>query len=359
VSGGTDDALRARMHDVLRASVGRDSVRLDAISPGLGARRFFRATFDAGQPGSLIVRVEPDEPPALAPGIAPEPAMEPIRQYLAQQGLPVPARLGGDDETGITLLEDLGDESLERIAKSANAAHRSALYDQACDLIPRLQSLHPPEPGLPAFERRLDPTLVASKAAKWIDWALPALLGRDATVSEGQIVRSAFAFIADVVMTAPARLAHRDFKAANLHWRSAGGAGSQLVMIDFQGAFLAPPEYDLVCLLRDSHVPLDEHSVAAHCARIRPQLPDAPSADEFARRFDLLTLARVAKDLSHYLDAARSRGDSRYVAFVPNGLSNLRAASARAAERDTALTALAEHIASIPSNAAQDLSCAP
>ena len=53
------------------------------------------------------------------------------------------------------------------------------------------------------------------------------------------------------------------------------------MLLDLQGAWLAPPEYDLVCLLRDSYVELPEPEIAQHLAAIRPALPDAPAPEEF------------------------------------------------------------------------------
>ena len=72
-------------------------------------------------------------------------------------------------------------------------------------------------------------------------------------------------------------------------------------MIDFQGAFLAPPEYDLVCLLRDSYVELPEAEVAHLLHRVRARLPDRPEAAVFQHRFDALTLTRKGKDHARFL----------------------------------------------------------
>ena len=74
---------------------------------------------------------------------------------------------------------------------------------------------------------------------------------------------------------------------------------------------------------------LPEAEVADHLAGVRPRLPDAPAPDDFARRFDLLTLVRVAKDISHYVDAAVRRGDRRYLPLLPTGVGNLSAAAER------------------------------
>jgi aminoglycoside/choline kinase family phosphotransferase len=119
------------------------------------------------------------------------------------------------------------------------------------------------------------------------------------------------------------------------------------MMIDFQGAFLAPPEYDLVCLLHDSHVPLAESIVRELAEATRPKLPDQPDRQDFDERFSLLTLIRVAKDCAHYLHAARQQGDTRYMKFVPTALSRITWAADEAAQRDSAFANLREIVAAI------------
>ena len=99
------------------------------------------------------------------------------------------------------------------------------------------------------------------------------------------------------------------------------------MLIDLQGAFLAPPEYDLVCLLRDSYVDLDDAEVEAQAERVRSALPDAPNRDDFARRFDLLTISRKGKDLARFIQAATERGDERFLTYVPRTLRVVRDAA--------------------------------
>ncbi|MFP6641236.1 MAG: phosphotransferase [Myxococcota bacterium] len=324
---------------------GRSPRGLQELPPGLGHRRFFRVEFDDPDiPRTLVARVE-GRPPADGV-LAAEPEFEPIRAFLAAADLPVPHSYADDGE--IQLLEDLGDHSLENLAAEADPARCHALYTEACSLIPRLQRLTPPESGgVAAFERRWDRPLVATKARKWLEWSFPLIEGRSASPAERDAITEAFAFVARACEAAPRRLAHRDFKAANLHLRSTADS-SELVMIDLQGALLAPPEYDLVCLLRDAHVALSEAQVQNHLAEFRPQLPDAPDERTFLRRFDLITLVRVAKDLSHYLHAASQRGDRRYLRLVPNALANLREAAVRARPRDPEIGPLADVIERAP-----------
>ncbi len=155
------------------------------------------------------------------------------------------------------------------------------------------------------------------------------------------------------------RLSHRDFKAANLHVLGEPGGPQRLMLIDLQGAFLAPPEYDLVCLLRDSHVPLTATEITQHIEQTRPLLPDAPTSHDFSTRFALLTLSRVGKDCSHYIHAATDVGDLRYLPLVPAGLDSLEDASTQAASWDPRLARLAELIQDLPRPNAARLTAVP
>ena len=119
-------------------------------------------------------------------------------------------------------------------------------------------------------------------------------------------------------------------------------------MIDLQGALLAPPEYDLVCLFRDSYVELPPAEVESQLEGVRPRLPDAPDPETCRHRFDLLSLARKGKDHARFLYAAQTRNDARYLTHVPTTVRHLRSAAARAATRDPRLQDLADLIHQLP-----------
>lgn len=325
-------------------------VAVEPLPPGLGLRRFFRIHLAGATVARCVARVEAAEDPTGRPaGAAPEPPLEPLRALLEAAGLPVPARYGADAEGRIALLEDVGDRSLRSVAPGLAPEGREALYRQACALVPRLQRIEDPGDGrVAAFGRRLDGAQLAYKAGRFADWSLPQALGRPARPAEREVVRKAFAWIADAVAAAPARLAHRDYQSMNLHLRSEAAPGAELVLLDLQGAWLAPPEYDLVCLLRDSYVELPDARVRALAEAVRADLPDAPEPDTFWRRFDLLTLARKGKDhaLFHYV--AADRGERSWLRSVPATTRALQAAARRTASLDPRLTRLAELVLALP-----------
>jgi len=329
-----EDELRLFVAAVLAAPV----ERVERIAGGgVGHRGFFRVTLAAGRPRTLVARVDRGEP---APGVLPEPPLEPLRSFLETQGIPVPRRLGGDAGRQIDLLEDLGEISLAD-AVAADPASRRGLYQEACDWVVRLQTLADPSGRVQAFGRTLDAAMIAVKATRFAHSGLPAVLGRAPSESESDSARAAFDAIAEALAGSPRRFAHRDYQSRNLFVCPARVGRGRLVLIDLQGALLAPPEYDLVCLLRDALVDLPDAECRALAERVRAQLPDAPDARAFATRFDLLTVARAAKDFSLWHERAK-RGDPSWLRLAPATLGYVRRALARVAGLDARLAALAD-----------------
>jgi aminoglycoside/choline kinase family phosphotransferase len=348
VSGSAAENAAAELAERVREVVGRglqrEVRRIEPIPGALGLRRFARVWL-SGEPATLVARVDAPEDPAGRPaGIPAEPPLEPIRALYEAGGLPVPHRLGADEAAGIELLEDVGSLPLADAVRDATPAERRALYREACGWIPRIQGLADPG-GVAAFARQLDAAHFTYKAELFARYSLS-----DPTPAQVGCVSEAFAAIGRLAAAAPQRLAHRDLQSQNVLRRPEGG----LALIDLQGALRTAPEYDLVCLLRDSYVELPAAEIAEHFERTRLALPDAPDAETAAHRFDCLTLTRKGKDHARFLYAAAERGDRRYLAFVPTTLRHLRAAASAAARRDPALVALADLVYALP-----EQPCAP
>ena len=126
-------------------------------------------------------------------------------------------------------------------------------------------------------------------------------------------------------------------------------------MLDVQGALLAPPEYDAVCLLRDSYVELPARGAGGPPRLAASRGSRTPrTRTRSGCRFDLLTVTRKGKDHARFLYAARERGDARWLRHVPATARALRAAAPRVARRDPALADLAGWLARLP-----DSPCAP
>lgn len=349
---------------------------IHSVDAGLGARRFYRLFFDGGSTATMIARLE-DTPSQLgshSPPIAQErathpiakatppvwlsePALEPIRTLFEDGGLPVPKSFARDPESGIELLEDVGSRTL----MAARGPERARLYGRACDFVPKVQRLRASPEQVPAFGRIYDRALLESKFWKFEHWTIPGLLGREAQADERDALAELTEKLSIEFENAPRRLAHRDFKAENLHWmpqeakpgrgKAESDGDGHLVMIDVQGAFMAPPEYDLVCLLYDLQVELDEDLIAVLFEQTRPLLPDAPSLEEANRRFDLLAVARLCKDVSHVVEAGLVRNDRRRWHEIPHGLELLARAAGRQKHTFPCLRALTSVIPALTAEA--------
>lgn len=319
-----------RLEPLLTRELSARVLGVEEMAPGLGRRHFLRVSLDV-PPHRVIARLD-DPVAADAPGA--EPALEPLRTVLERAGLPVPRRYGGDAQLGIDLLEDVGDQTLEGWAATATPGALEALLARIMADLPKLQALSQPR-ELPAFARKLDRDLLRAKGGLFARHAMGG--SADETVAAG------FEAIAELLEGAPLRLAHRDFQSQNILLES-GVAGPVPRWIDLQGAFMAPPEYDAVCLLRDSYLSIPQAAVARLCEKLRPALPDHPSACEFTRRFSLLSLARKGKDAARFLEAARERGDRRYLRYAPRTWETVRAAARECASLDRRLSRLCEAI---------------
>lgn len=317
---------------LVRTQLGHNPSSITRVAAGLGNRRFYRVHFSKNRPASVIARIEttrdaPVQPTPPDPSAwLPEPLHEPLRHFLESAGLRVPGCLAHLPDRGIDLLEDVGDRTLQDVDDN----ERTALYQQACEIVPRLQRLSASPNEIPAFGRIFDRPLILTKAWKWLHWTIPGLLERPATEEESNTLHGLFEAIAVLLDEAPRRFAHRDFKAENLHLIPANssapehrGTKEQIVMIDLQGGFMAPPEYDLACLLYDLQVELEEPFIMDCFSRTIGQLPDDDGADLAAVRFNALATLRLCKDLSHLVYAASVRNDWRRWQEIPRGLALL------------------------------------
>ncbi len=163
--------------------------------------------------------------------------------FFRAHGLPVPEILVFREPEGVLLLEDLGDLRL------AEHPRRNLLYPQAVKILVRLQALRPQFPLEAVLETPFyDRQLVWEKEVLYFEtWYLRRRQRRRWLPEERarwrEWVEEAFhRFLPPVVL-------HRDFQARNLMVK-----GDRVYLIDFQGARLGPPSYDLASLLYDPYV---------------------------------------------------------------------------------------------------------
>jgi hypothetical protein len=277
-------------------------------------------------------------------GPPPEDPFVNVQRWLAGAGVRVPRIdlfLPGE---GLIVLEDLGDEMLETRLLAGDAPE--PLYAAAVDQLARLRARAElaPDPACVAFQRTFDRMLYRWELDHFREWLLEAWKGRSLSPPERAAVDRHFDAIADALAAEPVGFTHRDYQSRNLMVLP----GGEQAVIDFQDALLAPRQYDLVALLRDSYVELPpalvDAMLARYLARLEaeggPRLEPGP----FRATFDLLTVQRKLKDAGRFVFIDRVRGNPGFLPSIPASLRYVREALGRRPELGPLQEILARHV---------------
>jgi len=282
-------------------------------------------------PASSVVMVMP-------PGAGPEeitsggrPAVDPfvdVQRYLASIGARVPAIHRFEEDAGLMVLEDLGDQMLETRLLAGD--DRTALYQAAVDQLARLRAAAEARPhGCIAFSRAFDEGLYRWELDHFREWLLEAWKGATLAPGERAEVEAEFDRMAAALAAEPKGFTHRDYQSRNLMVLP----GGEQAVIDFQDALLGPRQYDLVALLRDSYVELDAPFVEAMLHRYLEKLALAGGPrlayGPFRECFDLLTVQRKLKDAGRFVFIDRVKGNPGFLVSIPASLRYVREALSR------------------------------
>ena len=222
------------------------------------------------------LRIRGDRPAVLMDAPPPEdvrPFLH-IAAHLRGIGVSVPAILAADERQGLVLEQDLGDDLLSVLLDRGEPAE--PLFDAAVDALAAMQAAPPPA-GLPLWDA---PTMAATAMGTLFDWWWPARFGAEAPPAARDDIGAALAEMLKPVANGPTTFVHRDYFAGNLLRLPDGRVG----VIDFQGAALGHPAYDLVSLLQDARrdIPRDIQDRAFNrYLRARPDLEPAAFRNAF------------------------------------------------------------------------------
>ncbi|SDE64256.1 aminoglycoside phosphotransferase family protein [Limimaricola pyoseonensis] len=263
------------------------------------SRRYERLAAPDGS--TLILMIcPPDQRAALDAFVA-------LAGHLAALGLCPPRIIALDRDAGLAAIEDLGTTQVAQWA--ARHPADAAPYETAIDVLARLQSAAPPE-GLTA----LTPDHAAGMIAPLWEWYAPGLDPEPLTGALHDTL-ARHAPVAD-------RLALRDYHAENLIWRPERAGTDRIGLLDFQDAVLAPPEYDLVSLLRDAR--RDVPDALRHAMIARFAAASGRDRAAVATACAALGVQRNLRILGIFARLARRDGKTRYLALMPRVWGQIR-----------------------------------
>ena len=244
-----------------------------------------------------------------------------VQEHLKKSGIRVPEIYGYYGDKKILLLEDLGDETMEKRIASIDRKKKKSFYKKALDLLIQMQikASIPKEPECIAFSLEFDVEKFMFELEFFRRHYLEGLLGLKIKESDLDKLNNEFFTLSEILAKEQKLFAHRDYHSRNLMV-----VGEELAMVDFQDARMGLVQYDLASLLRDSYVVLEDslrdELIEYYICRMDEHSRRHIDREEFRRIFDLMCVQRNIKALGTFAFQKVCKGNDRYLKYIPHTL---------------------------------------
>jgi aminoglycoside/choline kinase family phosphotransferase len=298
----------------LRSLASRHAIEVESLQPAsadASFRRYFRVQAGAG---SLIAMDAPPDKEDVRPFVH-------VAGLLRAAGLNAPEVIEADEQQGLLLLSDLGQDTYLNVLDERNAP---GLFSDAIDALVRWQQAT--RPGvLPPY----DDALLRRELQLFPDWYVARHLGHELTGAQRESLAAMFDRIVASNLAQPGVYVHRDYMPRNL-MVAAPNPG----ILDFQDAVIGPVSYDVASLFRDAFISWDEERVIDWTIRYwerarRAGLPVGTDFGTFWRDFEWMGLQRHLKVLGIFARINYRDGKPHYVADTPRFVGYVRAVTRR------------------------------
>ncbi|MBP7865261.1 MAG: phosphotransferase [Acidobacteria bacterium] len=330
-SGPFRDYLRRVFRE--ETGAGEETAPVTEIGAGGSPRRFFRV---GTYPRSLVGMWSPS-PPSGPNGVTENESFLYVAGLFRRIGLPVPAVHRSDPERGWFVLEDAGPTLLhDLLGDTSRQAEAEDGYRRALEFLVILQRgagdrFEPSKTHNPAYDgafaRRFESGYFEERfLAPWREGRIPGCgAGEGLPGAEGpaEALKADLDALAGDIdrMKTPFTVIHRDYQSTNL---TVGPRG--VYLLDFQGARLGPPQYDVASLLLDPYADLDPARQDRWMAFYLDAAERANTSFEratFATEFPRVAAHRLLQALGAYGFLALDRGKGRFLAHVPAAVNQL------------------------------------
>ena len=296
-------AERSRVIDGFLEGCGWGAAARRPLTGDASFRRYVR--LDRGNDVAMLMDAPPPEEDVRSFAL--------IARHLSALGYSAPEILAEDNEAGLLLLEDFGDDTYTELL--ASGADETALYTLAVDVLVDLHR-RPVAETVPGRLSAYDDALLLEEAELFTGWYLPAVLGDDAAAALSEEFRSLWGELPPLARAVPDTLVLRDYHVDNLI-RLPGREGIKVCgLLDFQDAVKGPASYDLMSLLEDARRDIAPSLADAMLARYRASIP---SLDEGALDVSLAVLGaqRHCKVIGIFTRLSARDSKPGYLAHIP------------------------------------------
>lgn len=277
-----------------------------------------------GKPYSTIAHLAEDVTPFIA-----------MDKGLRARGFSAPEIVAADRDTGLLILEDLGQEAMVSGDPPAPIEER---YQAAVALLAELHRSPLPQvlPVVPSVEYQLpryDLGAYLIEVELLIDWYLPRFNARIGE-AERQTFLALWHDSLQPALNAPPTWVLRDYHSPNLLWLPQRQGIKRVGLLDFQDAQWGPAAYDVASLLQDARVDVPEKleiALLSRYARARREADANFDASHFAHVYATLAAQRASKILGIFARLDRRDGKPQYLRHMPRVWAYLQRALAHPA----------------------------
>lgn len=227
-----------------------------------------------------------------------------IATWLRGEGFSAPLIFAADEDAGLVLIEDLGDDLLSHVCEQVEEADETALYGIAVDVLLALQALDPPA-DLPLY----DDEKMLEEVGRFTKWHASNLSDQ----AKADYLDIWWELL-PLVRVGPEAFVHVDYHADNLLWLEKRRELARVGLLDFQDGRLGPPAYDLVSLLEDARRDVRPALAEAMIERYLKARPDL-DREAFRTSYAVLGAQRNCKILGLFSRLAIEEGKAQYLAL--------------------------------------------
>lgn len=304
--GRMDHTVTARRRAAIEEfliDAGFKGAAFDYLAADASFRRYARVR---GGPRPALIMDAPPEHEDVRP-------WEAVARHLRALGLSAPEIYAADEDAGLLLIEDFGDDTFTRVL--ARGDDEAALYDLAVDLLAALHE-KPPAETVPDWLPPYDEEKLLTEAALFTDWYMPAVLGRDTPDEVRAEYLALFVRALAPALEMEPTLVLRDYHVDNL-MRLPGRAGIKACgLLDFQDAVAGASAYDLVSLIEDARRDLGPGIAARARARYFDRFLGL-DREAFDAAAAALAACRNAKIIGIFTRLMQRDGKPIYLGHIP------------------------------------------
>jgi NDP-sugar pyrophosphorylase family protein len=240
--------------------------------------------------------------------------------FFRKNGVPVPELVEADRADGAALFEDAGDISLYSWLRCPRSEHEiEPVYRKVMEALVAIHSISTSDAG--TLFRTFDYDYFRWETSYFMERFIRGFL--EIGMRDDGAIEDEFHRLAEVASSFSRRIIHRDFQSQNVMILP----GGEIRIIDFQGARLGPPAYDVTSILHDPYYRLDEG--------VKKRLLDCYVStivergiefdqDEFAQSLIPCRLQRHMQALGAYAFLSEVKGKKYFRKFMPEGLRLLK-----------------------------------